>query len=93
MFLQIEGDKNQLFIPIINIPEEDLILKTDVNAIFKRLRIEIQGHLIFRDCLGDLTGKDMISEVILLDHNSIDDRLGFLQHHLTTIIGMFHFIL
>eukprot|EP00112_Aurelia_sp_Birch-Aquarium-sp1_P022145 Seg614.3 transcript_id=Seg614.3/GoldUCD/mRNA.D3Y31 product="Exopolyphosphatase PRUNE1" protein_id=Seg614.3/GoldUCD/D3Y31 len=83
---KVEDDANNLFIPIINIPEEDLILKTDVNAIFERLNIQIKGNLMFRECLGDLARNGLITEVVLLDHNSLDGRLAFLQHHVTTII-------
>ena len=84
--LQVKSkSKKTLFIPILNFPEDDLPLKTEVNAVLARLGIATSQSFVFKDSLPLFAGH--VKEVTLLDHNQLADDISYLHNVVANIIG------
>ena len=69
-----------------------MVLKTEVNAIFERLGLELADSLLFKECFLKLLHSNSISEVTLLDHNMLSEDLKYLGNCVTEVIGLFYLL-
>ncbi|CCH61542.1 hypothetical protein TBLA_0E04930 [Henningerozyma blattae CBS 6284] len=84
------SNPSEAIIPIINIPQSDLILRKDIILSLNRLNISVED-LFFREDLISFkkTNSNCIVNAILLDHNEIpkhtapyiDNVVGIIDHH------------
>ena len=81
---QSEADSNDLFVPVLNFNKDDIILKTEVNAIFEKFGITTNS-LVFKDGLTKLLPG--LKDVTLVDHNELSSELSFLHDLVINIIG------
>ncbi len=78
--------KDEIFIPVINIPEDDLKLRNEAVCIFLKTGIRTE-NLIFTDQINlkDLSEKRKL-KLILVDHNKISHKQEFLSGYIEEVI-------
>ena len=81
---KIATDSKNIFIPVLNFGKDDIILKTEVNAIFEKFGVNTE-ILVFKDALSNII--PVLKEVTLVDHNELSAELMFLRDFVTNIIG------
>eukprot|EP00794_Sanderia_malayensis_P008648 gene8648-9579_t len=86
LFTKVKETDEKIFLPIINIPQDDFSLKTEVIKVFQTLDLQISECLVFREELLILADINTNYEVTLVDHNIIPTYLHFLQPHVTVVI-------
>lgn len=75
-----------LVIPILNIPNEDLALKTEVCYYLKKCGIPVQD-LYFRDTINfDVLIASSQLEIVLVDHHVLSEQDTFLKPYVTEVI-------
>ena len=82
----INPKKEEIFIPVINIPKDDLRLRNEVIYLFSATGIKPE-NLIFIDQINlkELAEEKKI-KVILVDHNKISHKQEFLSAHIEEVI-------
>ena len=89
--LSTDETSSTLHLPIVNAAKTDLPLRTEVTALFSKLKISTDYLICIDEVDLEEICRDFVVKITLVDHNVLANSQRKLQENVVEIIGMFYF--